>query len=371
MATVTGNHRARCQRGGYMVWLVPVLLTASLCLYFDDGLLALSPQRLYHERPQFRDAVFLGHLTPDTDAICSAMAAASFFGGTAARTGPINRETAFVLNYFGVTPPPLVTDISEPAAWALVDFASEAQLHQRVNKSRIALVIDHHKVSEDQIATPGPIHVDIRPWGCTCTILTYLYRQENLVPTRTAAGLMLGAILSDTLNLRSPTTTPHDRSAVAFLRTVAKVSDFAGFVKGMFEAKSSTEGMTAKEIVLQDFKVFTAGNIRYGWGAGETMLPGQLLDRAAELVDAMVEVKREKGLDLCFFSVSDISFDTPPHSTLIAGGDREMLIAGQAFPGDGSRSRSQLGEHVMDIGRLVSRKNDFIPKVSAVLARHQ
>ena len=346
--------------------VIVIIITITIAVFHTNGYSAQSGRTapLRDAAVSLKDTAIIGHMAPDTDAVCSAIAAAHLWGGTAVIAETPNRETMWVLQRFGVPVPPLARELSTPPdKWALVDHASESQLPKEVDKSRITMVVDHHKVSEDQVATQAPIHVDTRPWGCTCTILTYRYSQLGVTPPPAVAGLMLSAIVSDTLNARGPTTTEHDKAAMKYLAGIAGVTDVNALAKGMFLAKSELSHLTPKQIVLQDFKTFAVGGSKFGWGAVETVEPKKMIAMEPRLRDAISEVKLAKGLRYCFLSVTDISPDAEPHSFLVGLAAEDRDLASRAFP----QATSYASGSALDIGRLTSRKKQFVPAVTAAL----
>eukprot|EP00976_Prorocentrum_cordatum_P096971 1190803-Prorocentrum_minimum.AAC.1 len=132
----------------------------------------------------------------------------------------VNSETQFALDYWGVENIQYVEDVlkAEPnQKVCLVDFQQTTQLHECIKMENIVGVIDHHALQNSTIVTQKPIFVDIRPWGSMSTILAHEFAAQRVALPHSVAGMLLSAILSDTLNLRSPTTTEWDRRVVAML----------------------------------------------------------------------------------------------------------------------------------------------------------
>jgi manganese-dependent inorganic pyrophosphatase len=179
--------------------------------------------------PQMLDgAIFCGHLVTDLDSIAGAIGAAELYSGTAARASEINSETAFALKYWGFEQPrpieELLTEMPD-AGVCLVDHQQVSQLNKSIDVDRIVGVIDHHALQNATIVTDKPIYIDIRPWGSMSTIIAHTFMTLSRRPTKRTAGLLLCAILSDTLNLCGPTTTEWDRLMVTILVEIAGVSD--------------------------------------------------------------------------------------------------------------------------------------------------
>jgi hypothetical protein len=187
------------------------------------------------------DAIFCGHVVTDLDSIAGAIGAAELYGGIPARASEINSETQFALNYWGLSAPPKIEDliISQPnSGICLVDHQQRSQVNPCIDPDRIVGVIDHHALQNDTIVTERAIYMDIRPWGSMSTIIAHSFLVRPKRPRKAVAGMLLSAILSDTLNLQGPTTTSFDRMMVAVLCEICQVSDIDELAKQQFKAKS-------------------------------------------------------------------------------------------------------------------------------------
>lgn len=188
-------------------------------------------------------AIFCGHLVTDLDSIAGAIGAAELYGGIPARASDTNSETRFALNYWGMPMPLPIEDLlqSQPSAGVcLVDHQQLSQVHPAIKEhsERIVGVIDHHALQNSTIVTEKPIYMDIRPWGSMSTIIAHTYLVHQRRPRTCVAGMLLCAILSDTLNLLGPTTTDYDRMMVAILCKMCNVEDINQLAKLQFHAKS-------------------------------------------------------------------------------------------------------------------------------------
>jgi manganese-dependent inorganic pyrophosphatase len=186
-------------------------------------------------------AIFVGHLVTDLDSIAGSIGAAELYGGIPARASEVNSETQFALDYWGVQAPQPIEDIvkSLPAAGiCLVDHQQMSQVNPIINPEKIVGVIDHHALQNATIVTDRAIYMDIRPWGSMSTIIAHTFLSIQKRPRRSIAGMLLCAILSDTLNLMGPTTTDWDKMMVALLSEFAGVSDIEALAKAQFKAKS-------------------------------------------------------------------------------------------------------------------------------------
>ncbi len=237
--------------------------------------------------------------------------------------------------------------------------------------SRIVGVIDHHALQNSTIVTDMPIYIDIRPWGSMSTIITHTFMTLNRRPTKSTAGMLLCAILSDTLNLQGPTTTEWDRLMAAVLIEIADVEDVQFLASQQFKAKShELAGLTCEQLCNGDQKVFTfktsvfEGSV--GFAVIETVDDEVILKRSAELLVALSEDKAAKGLSVLFLAVVNI---VQLRTTLLVCGDNERSLAKSAFANGVLLEDEAGGSHVMDLGGLVSRKKDFIPAVTAAIKK--
>ena len=145
-----------------------------------------------------KGTVFIGHKIPDTDAICSAIAASELFKGYPAKAGKLNTETEYVLQRFGVAEPDLFEDVSRSrgdSSICLVDHNQMSQVSDGVDLKKVIGVIDHHAFQSGTICTPFPIYTDIRPWGSACTIIAHAYIQHRHPLSKSSAGLMLAGMV--------------------------------------------------------------------------------------------------------------------------------------------------------------------------------
>ena len=187
------------------------------------------------------DAIFCGHLVTDLDSIAGAIGAAELYGGIPAKASKINSETRFALSYWGVSEPLPIEDlvVSQPTAGiCLVDHQQMSQVNPNIDPERIVGVIDHHALQNSTIVTERAIYIDIRPWGSMSTIIAHTYMVNQKKPRKCVAGMLLCAILSDTLNLQGPTTTQWDRLMVAVLCELCNVDDINELAVKQFRAKS-------------------------------------------------------------------------------------------------------------------------------------
>ena len=214
------------------LWTREVKSVCVLRLFlFDEQLKALS------------GSVYIGHTNTDMDSIGSAIGCAELFGGKATRaTENLNNEIRTCLKYWGLDQPPMFNSLpnrGSDARVCLVDHQQTTQFADGVLEQNVVGVIDHHSLKNQTVCTAGPIYIDIRPWGSACTIIACEFFQMRRWPSKPVAGMLLSGILSDTLNLKSPTTTDSDRVMVAALSQVAEVPDIGSLATMQFKAKSA------------------------------------------------------------------------------------------------------------------------------------
>jgi len=325
---------------------------------------------VHHYVPQtLNDCIFCGHLVTDMDSIAGAIGAAELYGGIAARASEVNPETAFALKLWGVEKPEPVEELLvkyPKAGVCLVDHQQTSQLNKAIDVNRIVGVIDHHALQNATIVTDMPIYIDIRPWGSMSTIIAHTFLTLRRRPTKATAGMLLCAILSDTLNLQGPTTTEWDRLMVTVLVELAEVDDVQFLATQQFKAKSQElAGLTPMALCNGDQKVFTfktevfEGSV--GFAVVETTDDDIIMSRSDEITAALTEDKASKGLSVLFLAVVNI---VKLRSNLLLIGPVETSLAQASF------ANGTIDEPgVMNIGSLVSRKKDFIPAVTAAIKK--
>jgi manganese-dependent inorganic pyrophosphatase len=299
---------------------------------------------------------FIGHLNPDTDSIVSAIAAAQFYGGVAARTGELNKESQYLLERTHF-PAPILIQRFVGKEIGLVDFNQTIQAPADLKSENITKIIDHHALGDKPFIFDRPIMITIKPWGSTATILADMFVRDQRPVTKEFSTLLLGAIVSDTLALRSPTTTDKDRELAGVLQKIAGIADLETFAKDMFVAKSDIDSLSARQILLRDYKVFNIKGHKIGVSVGETLTPEKIIKQKDQLLEIMGEQKKENELNFMFFFIVDVR---KTNSTLLLLGKDETSLAEKAFE---ANSKYQM----MLLPGLVSRKQQFIPLISNAL----
>jgi len=250
----------------------------------------------------------VGHKNPDTDSVAAAIAAADFMNkskglsAVPAAQGPLTPESAFVLKTFGVSAPETLTDAAGKTI-ILVDHSDLAQAPANLDKAEIIGIYDHHKLGD--VTTPNPLEIIIKPLGCSCTVLKLLYDCAKIEISKPVAGVMMCAILSDTVMFKSPTCTPEDKVAVEALAKIAGVTDYMALGVEMFKVKSSVAGTPPRDLVFRDFKDFDMAGHKVGIGQIEVVDLSILDPIKADLVAECRKVKGE-GRHSVFLLLTDI-----------------------------------------------------------------
>lgn len=316
-----------------------------------------------------------GHTSPDTDAFASAFALAYWLNAqhihaTAYRLGEPNLETAFVIRHLFATfgnelhdtpskllpyldPNQPLNTLKQGDKIGLTDHNEAGQSIANLSDFDIRFVIDHHKIN---LTTPHTAYVRISPVGCTCTILYEMFAQKSIAITPLLATLMLFAIISDTLNLTSPTTTDDDRQVVENLLKIIDLSndDKDKLAHAMFMAKSDTSHLTARQILLMDYKEYDIGGKKWGIAGIETLDAEQILARRDELTTAATTLKADKNLDHLMIAIADIQAKT---GYALAYDDAQNTIISQAF--DVANTATHDG--VFALAGVISRKRQIVP----------
>jgi len=314
-----------------------------------------------------KDAVFVGHVVTDLDSVAGSIGAAALYGGKAALASDVNSETRFALDYWKVELPPKIEDVlkSNPDEdICLVDHQQTSQMNPLISLDKIVGVIDHHALQSKTIVTDKPIYIDIRPWGSMSTIIAHTFLTHSRRPSVPVAGMLLCAILSDTLNLQGPTTTQWDKLIVAVLADITGVDDIQLLASQQFKAKSKElANLSANALVNGDQKAFSfdykgfTGDV--GFAVVETTDDDAILEKIDDLLPELVACKREKNLQCLFLAVVNI---VKLRSQLLLCGPTEKALAIAAFDGEVSKDGV-----LMDLGSRVSRKKDFIPVITQTI----
>ena len=231
----------------------------------------------------------------------------------------------------------------------LVDHNEATQAVEGFDQAEILEIIDHHRIGS--LETSGPVYFSNQPVGCTATIITQMYDENGVDIPPQIAGLLLAAILSDTLAFRSPTCTPVDENAAKRLAKIAGV-DIEEFSTEMFEAGEKLDGKTPEEVFLQDFKVFMCGDIRFGVAQGSYMTRKNLQAAQALLQPYLEEARNKQNVEDLYMLLTDVPKE---ESVVICTGRYAAEVLSNGFESRPAADGS------WTLPGVVSRKKQFIP----------
>lgn len=288
----------------------------------------------YIEEAEKRDIVtyVIGHTCPDSDTVCSAIAYADFKQNFNLKcepriAGAVNKETEFILNSFDVPVPPIL-DNAAGQNIILVDHNVLSQAITGMNDARVVEILDHHNKFGDVKSKDRPIFYLHMPVGCTATIVWLCYTKNNIRIDKKMAGIMFGAILSDTDNLRSENTTTLDKQAVNELQKIAGIENRTKYFLDMEKNFTDYKNMTEREIIYTDFKNFDAGNFNCGYATVATLTPADRENLKIRIDNYMKKNFFAQNLDMFFIKIHDIETYT---ATLLAYGENAREILADAL----------------------------------------
>ncbi len=298
-----------------------------------------------------------GHKSPDTDSTGSPIIWAWYLSeikGTPAKPyllGEPNTEAAFVLKHWDLPKPEIISDVAAGDEVVIVDTNNPAELPPSVNDASIIGIIDHHMLVGG-LKTKAPIDITIRPLACTATLMHDLIGADLAKAPKAIKGAMLSCILSDTLEFRSPTTTPHDKAVAEKLAADLGVS-IPAYASQLFEAKSDVSEFSDEVLLRMDSKEYNIGGKELRISVLETTAPKVLLDRKASLMASMPAVAKADGADQVLLFIIDILQE---EATLLVPNDLVKTIAEASFGAKVS------GDTVVLPG-IMSRKKQILPSL--------
>ncbi|WP_394232375.1 manganese-dependent inorganic pyrophosphatase [Niallia oryzisoli] len=301
----------------------------------------------------------LGHKNPDTDSICSAIAYANLksaigLNAEPVRLGEINGETKYALDYFQVNVPRLVEKVAaETNQVILVDHNESQQSADDIDQVRILEVIDHHRIANFQ--TSDPLYYRAEPVGCTTTILNKLYKEHGVEIKKEIAGLMLSAIISDSLLFKSPTCTEQDIAAARELAEIAGV-DAEKYGLDMLKAGADLSDKTVEQLISLDAKGFDMGNYKVMVAQVNAVDTNDVLKNKKEIEEAITKVIADQNLDLFFFVVTDILTN-----------DSVGLALGKMTNAVETAFNVELDNNAAILKGVVSRKKQIVPVLTDTL----
>lgn len=303
-----------------------------------------------------KELVF-GHQNPDTDAITAAMAFSYFqnqlgYETEAVALGEPNDETKYALDHFDMKAPRVVKTVSnEVDKVMLVDHNEPQQSVSDLDKVTVTHLVDHHRIAN--FNTAQPLWITARPYGCVSTIITELFQQKHINIPANLAGMMMSAIISDTLLLKSPTTTDHDREAVKYLAKVAGVDDYEKYGIDMLKAGTNIAKKSDNEIVDGDAKTFELGGAKLRIGQVNTVDLDDVFSRQDDLEKEMHNLMDQNGYETFVLMVTNI---LNSNTDLFVVGDHTDVVE-KAFG-------KKLENKRMNLPGIVSRKKQVVPPLT-------
>ena len=299
--------------------------------------------------------LIFGHKNPDTDTICSSIVYNNLkriqgMDSEAVRLGEINDETKYALEYFNVRLPRLVEEVEEGQNVILVDHNEFQQSANGIEKAVIREVIDHHRIANFE--TAAPLYYRAEPLGCTATILKKIYEEQNVNIDKQMAGLMLSAIISDSLLFKSPTCTLQDKVAAEELAKIADVN-LEEYGLAMLKAGASTTDKTAETLISLDAKEFVLGADKLVVAQINTVDANEVADRKEELEAAINAELSSKGLAAYVFVITNILTS-----------DSEVLVLGEKQDKVAAAFGKTLENDFMTLEGVVSRKKQVVPQIT-------
>ncbi|GLX69359.1 manganese-dependent inorganic pyrophosphatase [Paenibacillus glycanilyticus] len=305
--------------------------------------------------------LIFGHKNPDTDTICSAIAYADLktklgFEVEAVRLGDVNGETQYALDTFNTAAPRFVDSVAgEVNNVILVDHNERQQSVSDIEQVRVVEVIDHHRIANFE--TAQPLYFRAEPVGCTATILNKMYKENGVAIDKEIAGLMLSAIISDSLLFKSPTCTEQDVAAARELAAIAGV-DAEVYGLEMLKAGADLRDKTIEQLLSLDAKEFSMGSAKVEIAQVNAVDTNDVLVRQADLEAAINDTIAKKGLDLFVLVVTDI---LNSDSVALALGAKANAVE-QAY-------NVSLVDNKAVLKGVVSRKSQIVPVLTETLSK--
>ena len=298
-----------------------------------------------------------GHKNPDTDTICSAIAYAELKNKLgkdvkAVRLGEINEETKYALNYFKVEKPELMENVAGREI-ILVDHNERTQTADGFEEAKVLELIDHHRISNFNV--DEPLYARVEPVGCTATIILKLFKENGLTPSKETAGLMLSAIISDTLLFKSPTCTQCDAKAGKELAEIAGV-DLKEYGLEMLKAGTALGDKSEAELLNMDMKIFEIDGAKIGVAQVNTVNEAEVLERKEKLLAEIDNIIAKEGLKFFMLAITNIL--TNDSAALISGDGNDVVE--KAFG-------EKVDSNLVTLKGVVSRKKQIIPPLTKAI----
>lgn len=289
-----------------------------------------------------------GHKNPDTDTIASAIATSHLlrhlynWDTEAVALGTPNEETEFALSYFKVEAPRVIASADTDDV-VLVDHNEAAQSIDNLADVTVAAIYDHHKFN---FSNSTPLYIVAKPWGSVATILYFEFKNNDVTIPANIAGLMASAVISDTLLLKSPTTTEADKIALSELSEIAGLEDYEKYGLDLLKVGTDLSSRTDKELIDGDAKSFDMAGHQFRIGQVNTVDIDDVLARQAGIEDAI----KSEGYEDFLFVITDI-----------LNSNSKAIYLGDANDAIESAFNAKLAGNVIDLPGVVSRKKQVVP----------
>ena len=295
-----------------------------------------------------------GHRTPDSDSIVGAISLSYLKNQLGedcipARQGDISAETEFILNKFDGKLPILKTSVAGEKVY-IVDDSDSLLFQDDIREATILGIVDHHKLGD--LTTSTPLEMWVRPVGCSNTVIYEMYQHHGVEIPKNIAGMMMMAILSDTVIFKSPTCTKVDTKAVKELAKIAGIEDYKALGMEMFIVKSAVDDSTARELNTRDYKTFNMNGSMVGVNQLEMIDISALDDRKEEIFRDMRDMKEENGLHTMLVLLTDIMKE-----------DSQLLYVNDDTSKIKTAFNKKLQNNQVWLDKVLSRKKQVIPFV--------
>ena len=307
-----------------------------------------------------------GHKSPDSDTVGSSIAYAALlkqlgYDARAVVLEEINNESKYILETAKLDVPQTLEDASG-LNMILVDHSEYTQSAEGLENANIISIIDHH--NDGAVTTGNQIIYDARPLGSTATIIWIRYRNYGLVPDKQTATVMLGAILSDTVNLTSDATTFADKEAVKALSAIAGIKDTDAFYQQMFKERLSYKGMTEEEIFFSDYKEYETDGHKYSIGIIEVYDEDAIKKMADRIKTVVPSTLKSTGMEMAFAQIN-VYHDDISITYIVPSDEAAGEVIKSAF---GDKAVFDGTSYVFNPG--MSRKKVLVPAITEVLKAH-
>lgn len=300
------------------------------------------------------EVLIFGHKNPDTDSITSALVMENLEkklgneNAKAVRTGNVNKETQYVLDFLGIDAPEFVENVEDGQEVILVDHNEATQCINNICNAKILKVIDHHSMN---FIAPYQVYYRAEPVGCTQTVLYKMYKENDVEIDKKIATLMLSAIASDTLILKSPTTTEADKKAVRELEAISGL-DINTFGIDMLKAGTDISDFTPEQVINIDSKLFEQGNKKFKIAQVNTADLDSIFKNQAYFEQAINEDIEKENLDFYVFAATDI-----------INSNSKIISLGNDAPVVEKAYGISIDNHTAMLENVVSRKKQMLPPI--------